>query len=184
MPITKGQGNPNWTKEETILALDLLLKADSRFNPFSPKEVGHLSELLRSLPIHPPEDRRKENFRNATGVYMKLQNLRSCDPSTSGGLRFSATDKEVWDELHNNPARLRALAATIEAGRNLSGDDAEERITQEEELWEGKFITKIHKARERKRFRKKVIARVRKKYGDIRCETCGLTPRISGSPKL
>jgi 5-methylcytosine-specific restriction protein A len=28
MPITKGQGNPNWTREETILAMDLLVRSD------------------------------------------------------------------------------------------------------------------------------------------------------------
>jgi 5-methylcytosine-specific restriction enzyme A len=92
MPVTRGHGNPDWTRDETILALDLLYRfgkpLDRRHDA-----VAELSNLLRHSQLHPPE-KRTETFRNADGVALKLQNLFSAvEPGR--GLTYSKTDFEV-----------------------------------------------------------------------------------------
>lgn len=63
MAVTSGQGNPKWTREETILALELYFEtAPSVPGPKDPRVWG-LSELLRSLPYHEGKSR-NETFRN------------------------------------------------------------------------------------------------------------------------
>lgn len=76
MPVTKGAGNPDWTEDETILALDLLLRRMPTIPGKADQEIIELSNLLRALPVHPIEAR-KDNFRNPDGVALKLQNLYS-----------------------------------------------------------------------------------------------------------
>lgn len=76
MAVTHGHGNPNWTKDETILALDLLFKLNGANPSPSDKRVIALSNTLNQLPIHPLEIR-KAQFRNPAGVAFKIQNLKS-----------------------------------------------------------------------------------------------------------
>ncbi len=52
MAKTRGHGNPNWTRDETILALDLFKQLDGKVPSPKSKEVKELSEVLRSLPCH------------------------------------------------------------------------------------------------------------------------------------
>ena len=75
MPVTKGSGNPKWTRDETILALDLYLKLGRAPGPNHP-EIVALSALLNRMPWHSP-DGRNGTFRNPDGVSLKLLNIRS-----------------------------------------------------------------------------------------------------------
>ena len=52
MAVTKGHGNPKWTRDETILALDLYFDSDGQIPSSNSAEVIELSNLLRSLPYH------------------------------------------------------------------------------------------------------------------------------------
>ena len=57
--------NPNWARDELILALDLYLQ-EGQLDVSHPKVI-ELSNLLNSLPIH--TDRlNNEKFRNPNGV--------------------------------------------------------------------------------------------------------------------
>jgi 5-methylcytosine-specific restriction protein A len=116
MPITKGQGNPNWSTEETLLALDLLLKHAPAIPDKNHPEVKRLSDLLRTLPIHPSESR-NDRFRNPAGVSMKLQNLNAC--KTGRGLSTSKVDRAVWDNFGTEPESVRKIAVAIEDGAYL-----------------------------------------------------------------
>ena len=76
MARTQGHGNPDWTRDETILALALYFDCGENVPSKSDPRVQQLSALLRGLPYH-AEAARKETFRNPDGVGFKLHNLRS-----------------------------------------------------------------------------------------------------------
>src|SRR5580700_2153669 len=79
--------NPDWTRDELILALNLYLKYRHKPPGKESPEILELSRVLNQLgeKLFPPEDR-ADTFRNMNGVYMKLMNFRRLDPQyTSGG---------------------------------------------------------------------------------------------------
>lgn len=185
MPVTSGQGNPDWTREETILALDLMMREFPRCPDKHSREVRELSDVLRLLPLH-PEHVRKANFRNPSGAYLKLQNLLSLHPSKSArkGLTTSRMDKQVWAEFHDDPSKLARAAEAIRDGiqlvrdENLSVPEAED---DDEGAPEGGFVNRIHRARERKKgLRKKKLKEAASTVG-IRCEACRAKARIKVS---
>jgi 5-methylcytosine-specific restriction protein A len=187
MPITKGQGNPDWTREETVLALDLLRAAAPRIPGKTSVEVRALSDLLQRLPLHPPAVR-NDKFRNREGVYLKLQNLASLRPDKGArvGLSNSAMDRAVSIEFLGRPGDLAAAAELVRRG--LAAIEAERidlpEVDEDEEFLEGRLLTRLHKARERDhKLRSRVIARARRATG-IRCEACGAKPRIASSAAL
>lgn len=169
MAVTKGQGNPDWTREEVILALDLYHSLDGKIPNSKDERVCELSRTLRAFPHHRLAAR-TESFRNPAGVAFKLQNLRSV--STGRGLSNTAkVDREIWAELGADPVRTHELAEIIcystGAVADLLTDDVEE------EFAEGKSATRIHLERERMpKIRKAVIAK-RLKLSSLECDLCG-----------
>lgn len=168
MPITRGHGNPNWTKEETILALELYLENPEKTRSRSDERVIALSEYLRSLPYHATEAR-KLSFRNSDGVAFKLQNIRQV--ATGKGLgNFSEMDKLVWEELGHQPERVAALAALIRAAVKVISNAEESEV--DEEFVEGRLVTEAHKRRERNPNLRGKFLSARKKKGELTCEIC------------
>jgi hypothetical protein len=119
--------NANWSRDETILLLDLYLRhpdAEARH-----PEVVALSDLLRNR-ARSDELFKTENFRNPVGIAMKLRNLAQQDPSfqRSGkaglghGNRLNA---EVWALLANDPLALAEEVKRIRMGMTVSGDGPE-----------------------------------------------------------
>src|SRR5512135_2132027 len=107
MAVTHGHGNPRWTRDETILALDLYFDTEDNIPGPNDPDVIDLSNILKKLPIHPYETR-KASFRNPDGVAFKLQNLRSV--ATGKGLKnTSITDKTVWEEFKSNRKLVKDL---------------------------------------------------------------------------
>lgn len=104
--------NPAWTKEELILALDLYFRIGFPNVTESHPEIIRLSAILQRLPFHA---NRGSNFRNPTGVYMKLCNFLRLDPNYAGvGLDAgSKQDKIVWDEFAFDKPRLSIIANSI-----------------------------------------------------------------------
>jgi predicted HNH restriction endonuclease len=176
--------NPDWTRDELILALNVYLK--HRPNPpgkDSPEIVG-LSRMLNRLGerLFPPWDR-AATFRNENGVYMKLMNFRRLDPQYTSegktGLSQGAkTEEEAWEEFAGDATRCQRVAQAIMA----SLDDAEigaiwlEPYSDDgvQEAAEGRLLTRKHLARERSRElvdskRKQAI----KRHGKLVCEVCG-----------
>jgi predicted HNH restriction endonuclease len=106
--------NPNWTREEHILGLDLYLRLRGTSYPDEHPEVIELSLTLLKLAAL-----RKINgaatFRNANGVSMKMLNFRRVDPEYTGvGLPSgSKLEGEVWKELANAPEKLAVLVGSI-----------------------------------------------------------------------
>lgn len=168
MAATSGHGNPTWTREEIILALELYHMCKGKIPGPTDDRVRKLSATLRDFPHH-IEAARKTSFRNADGVAFKLQNLRSID--TGQGLKnTSKADREVWEELGNDPKRTHELANIIRESIQIIGSIPE--AAEELEFFEGKSATKLHSHRERsKKLRAEVIS-TRLKLGNLCCDLC------------
>ncbi len=167
MPVTKGQGNPTWTREETILALDLLYRKGplDRHHP----DVIELSGFLRGAIFVPATDR-QPSFRNPDGVALKLQNLLSA-AQPGRGLQASATDKQVVADFPEaRRSELAQIAATLRAvPQSLS--DVSQSVIEDVEFAEGSLLTKLHLVRERSpKVRKALLAA--HGAGPLMCEIC------------
>ncbi len=146
--------NPNWARDEVILALDLYFRVNPLTTTESNPEIVALSELLNKLPIH--TDRPDiEKFRNPNGVYMKMCNILRLDPEYKGvGLTAGGKIEEIiWNEFAQDKPRLRVVAEAIRAAATVpsvewvhAADEADL-----DEAAEGKVLTRLHKIRERNR---------------------------------
>ena len=178
MAVTHGHGNPKWTRDETILALDLFFDCEGRIPSSSDERVQALSDLLRAFPHH-SHAARKESFRNADGVAFKLQNLRQI--ATGKGLgNTSKMDHQVWAELGSSRGRTKELANLIRSGIEIVGSIKYE-TDDNEAFIEGRVVTEAHLRRERdSSIRKRLLAQ-RKKSGPLKCEICGCHSSVSMS---
>jgi len=175
MAKTMGQGNPNWTREEVALALNLYFSIGEKMPSPTDSEVIELSNFLRSLDIH-KNAKKNDKFRNPDGVVFKVGNLRAV--ATGKGLKNTARmDQEVWDEFGGNKEALKLFCENIRSGIEALKDEAEFHYeNDEEEFNEGRVLTKLHRYRERnKNLRKKLIAK-RKKDNSVFCDMCGIQP--------
>jgi len=140
--------NPNWTKDELILALDLYFRIDFVQPANKDLEYAELSDLLNKLPIHPKESI-QEKFRNPNGVYMKLSNFLRFDPAYSGkGLDAgSKLDEIVWNEYAQDKEKLKKIARLIRDQYSILPDRKIDQLDpdEDEEFEEGKILTKINK---------------------------------------
>jgi 5-methylcytosine-specific restriction protein A len=169
MAVTTGHGNPNWTRDEVILALALYLECGTKLPSTRDPRVQELSEVLRAFPYH-SESARKESFRNADGVSFKLQNLRQV--ATGEGLsNVSRTDKAVWDELGGDPGRVKYLASLIRTGIQVSHAVREEE-PEYEVFAEGRVVTETHLRRERNPKLRARLLEKRRSAGRLHCEVC------------
>jgi 5-methylcytosine-specific restriction enzyme A len=176
--------NPDWLRDELILALNVYLK--HRPNPpgKDTTEIRDLSALLNRLgeKLFSPEDR-SDTFRNVNGVYMKLMNFRRLDPQYTahgriGLARGAKAEEEVWAEFADDPERCQevsdAISATLDDPETEPAwidPDVDEGI---QDAPEGRLLTRKHVARERNR---KLVQSKRKqvfkKQGRLACEACG-----------
>lgn len=168
MAVTKGHGNPSWSRDEVILALELYQNCRGQIPGPTDDRVRKLSVELRSFPHH-AQAARQPSFRNPDGVAFKLQNLRAVD-SGAGLKNTSRIDREVWSELGLDPQLTSVSAAVIR--QSLEVIDLLPQLDDEEEFAEGKAATKVHVRRERSaKLRKELIAS-RLKVGVLACDLC------------
>lgn len=172
MARTQGHGNPNWTRDETILALDLYFELNGKIPSGSDERVKALSEVLRRFPYH-ADASRKESFRNPDGVAFKLQNLRQI--ATGKGLgNVSETDRAVWSEFGASPAATKLLADLIRAG--VAASEAAEPVRPDIEFAEGRLITELHSRREREPKLRERLLSSRRGSAKLICDMCGAPP--------
>lgn len=177
MARTHGHGNPNWTRDETILALDLYFDLNGKIPSGADERVKALSEVLRRFPYH-AEASRKESFRNPDGVAFKLQNLRQL--ATGKGLgNVSETDRAVWLEFGLSPVETKLLANLIRAG--VTASEASKSVREDVEFFEGRVVTELHTRREREPKLRERLLFSRSASGELFCEMCGEPPRSVNS---
>lgn len=178
--------NPDWSRDELILALDLYFsREDQNIKKDSP-EVQALSELLMQL----AEARRLsvyKTFRNVNGVYMKVMNFRRFDNRFSAdgrsGLPHGNADEEVvWKKFSGDREQLRVIAEMIRAGLKDSEVRRDLAIEYDDidEAEEGRVATVLHKRRERnKRLARKRKQTALERDGHLRCECCSFDFRTT-----
>jgi 5-methylcytosine-specific restriction enzyme A len=176
-PVT-AHSNPDWARDELILALDLYFRHPPTKGSKNSPGVAELSDVLNRLPIH-GDLKGFTKFRNPNGVYMKLCNFLRFDPTYSGrGLqRGSHAEKDVWDDFAEDKERLRCTAEAIKAG--LGAPEAQlaavaQFVDEDEEFPEGKVLSRLHRARERSAaLRHKAKALAVKSGKGLVCAACG-----------
>jgi 5-methylcytosine-specific restriction protein A len=172
MAVTQGHGNPNWNRDETILALEAYFALAGRNPSAKDPQIIALSKTLRALPYH-GEAARKPTFRNPDGVAFKVQNLRSRDTGKGLG-NVSRMDRTIWDEFGSNRAEVKRLATLIRAGITAGHQIASPQVdeTEEVEFYEGRLLTQSHMRRERSAGLRKAL--LKKRQGDaLHCDVCG-----------
>ncbi len=176
--------NPDWSRDELILAFDFYMRHRDRMPDKSTADVLDLSKEISKLGklIHAHAD---ETFRNANGVYMKAMNFRRFDPNfretgRAGLSRGGHGDELVWRDFVDAPGALAAAAAAIRSTLALVDEDEEiaEQLAQPleddfAEATEGGLVTRLHRTRERNKAivkrKKEAVARQR---GRLICEAC------------
>lgn len=174
--MTSKARNPDWSRDELILALNLYMAAGRKQLDAAHPDVQELSDLLNRLPIHKASVRFRK-FRNGNGVSMKLGNFTRFDPDhTSTGLRRgNHLEKDVWNEFADDPERLQQVASHIAQLANFDDEQfVEGQRIDEEEFPEGKLLARLHRYRERDpRAAKKKKESILKRTGKLECEVCG-----------
>jgi 5-methylcytosine-specific restriction protein A len=170
----KASRNPNWTRDELILALDVYFD-----HPTADQTHPAIQELSLLLNRLWGADLGHANRRNATGVSMKLGNFQRLDPAylargRKGLAHGGRGDQEVWDEFADDRTRLKATATAIRAAL----EEAPAIVVQPDtsidvEAAEGAVLSRMHHYRERDAS----LARKRKEqakdvYGRLTCEAC------------
>lgn len=178
MAVTQGHGNPNWRRDEVILALDLYFDCENSVPSGGDNRVIELSKLLRSFPHHSQAVRRK-SFRNPAGVAFKLQNIRQV--ATGKGLgNTSKVDREVWKEFGNDRQKTKELANLIRSGIQLLEEIKDDSV-EIAYFFEGRVVTETHLRRERHpQIRKQLLAE-RSRQGRLACEICGCASTTASS---
>ncbi len=105
--------NPDWTREETILALEAYQRVRPRFAGERDDVIIELSELLRTY----AEQRGvagAATFRNAFGVARKVNKFHAAEAGRPpSAVRGSKLEPVIWAEFHNAPNTLTATAMEL-----------------------------------------------------------------------
>ncbi|MFC9159469.1 HNH endonuclease [Streptomyces fungicidicus] len=174
----KAVQNPDWARDEIILACDLVMANGWKGLDAQDSRVIELSALLQLLPIHADADR-NETFRNPNGVARKTFDIATRHPDYRGKpTKGGALDVEVLHEFLARSDEMTEVAHLIREG--ISTGDLQDLAQVDDDLDddfsapEGRLLLRRHRARERnKGLRKKKIESVHRKGGALACEACG-----------
>ncbi len=167
--------NPDWNREEIILALDLYFKMDYGQMHGRNPDIVQLSKDLRKLNIHSniPD---KEKFRSANSVALKLAKLKRTDQNFKGkGMRDGGKlEKEIWNEFHRHRDTLKNEADLIRQLYLKQNDENKSTAKEPNTTYKSDFLFKFHKNRETD----PLVIKVKKEMvltnsKSLRCEVCG-----------
>ncbi len=168
--------NASFTRDEVILALDVLYFSDEeRLTPQS-ESIRRLSQELNRIPIHPTTNR-STSFRNTTGLFGQIKGFerskRKCVKDPNVGLAFYRIDQEFEDrlELHNIAEAIRKNISFFETVTFGS-------ITEADGFPEGALLGHLHRVLEARDGAEEMK--------DMRCAACGIdiTDIYSGNDNL
>jgi hypothetical protein len=194
--------SPPWAREEIILALDVFVRGGSlRGGPLpddEAPEIVELSAVMQSLATFPPEVR-ASNFRNPSGVALKMANFRAIeravaidrgDPDAEslpkGMAAYSVLDRLVFEEFEGEWARLEAEAMTIRASAGATFVSAGERTVTDvdvEASLSGTYETSATSPAKRTRSEAELVLRFASWMSDRGREVIARHYRVSGEPR-
>jgi 5-methylcytosine-specific restriction protein A len=173
--------NPDWNRDELILACDLVwANGWHELRAEYPQVIG-LSELLQRYWAHPVEVR-TETFRNPNSVGRKTTDIATQHPDYRGvPTRGGRLDREVLAAFMTDPEEMHrqalALARAITAGKDYDQASSPELIDpdlDEASAREGGLLERMHLRRERdKGIRNKAVRAFKRKGQRVACEVCG-----------
>lgn len=138
--------NPDWNREEIILALDLYFNLDYGQMHGRNLQVVKLSEDLRKMNIH-KKIADPESFRSVNSVALKLNNIKKWDQNFAGkGMKDGGKlEGEIWNEFYRHRDKLKKEAVMIRLMYlNPAKDDNGRQIEQDNKS----LLFRIHKNRE------------------------------------
>ena len=174
--------NPDWTRDELILACDLVWANSWHELRAEYPQVIELSQLLQRYQAH-PVDGRTETFRNPNSVGRKTADIATQHPDYPGApTRGGKLDREVLAEFMANPGEMHRQAVALRAAI-LAGDTHESSVADPSDLdlddasaHEGGLLERMYLRRERDRgIREKAVKAHKRKYERVACEACGFT---------
>ncbi|WJY52552.1 HNH endonuclease [Streptomyces chengbuensis] len=186
--VIRSSRNPDWTRDEIILACDLAMTNGWKRLEFNDPRVIELSALLQIMPIH-PEEVRTELFRNPNGVARKTADITSRHPDYQGKpTNGNALDVEVMNDFLARPAEMAEVARRIRDGLNAGEfQDLHPEAEEEEDdhsAPEGRLLIRRHKSRERdKGLRRKKIDAALRQGRQLTCEACGFDFEATYGPR-
>jgi 5-methylcytosine-specific restriction protein A len=172
--------NPNWTREELILALELYYQLDQgQMHKGNPKLIS-VSNEIRGFNIHLdiPDPNK---FRNPSSIARRLGNFKTMDEGYDGvGLTNSSKlAKEVFSEFKNRRNSLILEATSIR--KNLLKPTTQFDLSKLEFKLNDKseFLFNFHKNRESD----PLVLKVKKEStlltsDSLNCEICGFDPIV------
>ncbi|MGA5035517.1 HNH endonuclease [Streptomyces capoamus] len=162
--------NPDWSRDEVILACDLVMSNGWKGMDASDPRVQDLSRLLQRLPNHQNAPR-SETFRNPNGVGRKTFDIATQHPEYSGKpTNGGAMDKAVLAEFLARPQQMSAAARRIREALEAGSYESD---LDDYSAPEGRLLLRRHVARERdKKLRQKKIDSVLGRGLSLSCEVC------------
>lgn len=155
-----------WTRDEAILALDVLFSAEGKPLSMDNPAIIELGALLQRLPLIPTHER-PDTFRNVAGVSRQLSTLQwgiKNNKATSIGDVFY----EVYNQFKDKQEMLHCIAQAIRRCVELIRHIEFATKGESEEFYEGILLENVHRYME-------------KRYGNdylaMRCSICSLDPQ-------
>lgn len=174
-----GDKRINWTRDEIILACDLVWANGWRALDATRAEVNELSELLRQSPLHSLEGR-PLTFRNPAGVGRKTSDIATRHPDYSGKpTRGNRMDQEVLYDFLQDSDAMHQVALNIktvirESALSHSEVGVLDGFLEEElEAREGRLLRTWQAKRERDpKLRRQKIQQIKQRGGAVACSVC------------
>lgn len=170
---------PAWTEDELVLAGALVVKNGWRELRTNDQVVQELSELIRSLPIHSPEQRALPGFRSPDSVSRKTTDFMSNHKLYSGkATRCGKPTLLMIDAFSTREAEMLQAAEALEEG--IASGELHRIPQQPDEVdesgasaIEGRLLVRRALARERDpKLRALKIKQVRRRGRPLQCEVC------------
>ena len=108
----------SFTRDEVILALDVLYSSENGRVTADSDEIKELSLLLNRLPIHPLENRRAD-FRNPHGVAVQLSKFRSNCNTGKKDPHLGSVFFDVAFEYEDRVNELHSIAKAIRKNKEV-----------------------------------------------------------------
>jgi len=165
---------PNWTRDEFIIALDVCFQIGPDQVNKNNTAVIQLSKFLRSLPIHKYESD-NNIFRNPDGVAMQLQNFVALDKSTprKGLPNSGKIQKQVWSDFCEHQEYLHEVAEAIRNCLPLPFEYSHLPDIDQNDFMEGTILCQFHKYIECNPVTVNRLLRNAKSEGMLSCSICG-----------
>lgn len=137
-----------WTRDEVILALDLLLNSEDKNFSMNDERIIELSELLNRLPVIPLKNRNKY-FRNTAGVRRQIltfyYSLNKKQKASHVGIEFYNVHKDYGKDKMG----LKKTADAIKRCMNLVDEIEFADKSEMEGFREGALLAHLHRYFER-----------------------------------